>query len=318
MPHSPEAQQNSPEKKLLHHIRDLAQNEVIHTDEFQSLRARIYKESDDPSYATAEAFRQTAASIASNEESELSEADRSLLKVTGQLGVYAQAQAEVTRIYEDADEHLSNHEYKTARHLKDTYLIPFNHDLKAFINDRPNDNISEVTSALAGAHALIFSRHTPIQSSELIYADQPRPVDVAKNIEDVLNGLRHEVAAEAMLIAAGVEYKDEVTVKEDASGNDMFVKIDGNWEGIDIKASRMKVLREREKRPLSRAVWTGLEWSDFTGQKGTGHGTLATPYAITEKKSAQFVASIEEMVRHRKQQRAALSRKSGRHTLSRV
>lgn len=316
MPTSPELKK-APEKNLLRHIRDLAQEKVIHSDTFQRERALIYKETGDLSQATATAFRIAADAASLDKENGLSQADRSLLKVTGQLGVFAEAREELGHIYADDGLYPTARERQIAKNLKEAYLIPFNHALKDLINTHPNADFRSMTSALAGAHNMIFSSHTAIDPSELVHAEKPQPVDVARGIEDCLNGMRHEVAAETMLAAAGIDYDYNISVEEDATGTDLLVHRN-KWEGVDTKASQSSALRAQGKHPLSRAVWTGLTPADFTGQKGVDRNTLSIPFSVAEEKCDTFVTAIDTMVERNHGKRDTMTRRSGSHTLSRV
>lgn len=315
MPTSPEIQK-APEKNYLRHIRDLAQEKVAHSETFQRERALLYKETGDLSYATATAFRLAADAAVEDKENGLNQADRALLRVTGQLGVMAEARQELGEIYADDGFYPNYQERQLAKHLKETYVIPFNHALKDIINTHPNEEFNKITSALAGAHNMIFSSHASFRPGELIHAQKPSPVDVARGIEDCLNGMRHEVAAESMFAAADIDYDYDVSPEEDAAGVDIFVFRDGNREGVDLKASRTSAIRAQDRHPLSRAVWSGLNPTDFTGQKGTGRNTLSIPFSVAEAKSVAFVAEIDAMVERNYRTRGIMSQRASSHALS--
>ncbi|OYW83693.1 hypothetical protein B7Z17_05315, partial [Candidatus Saccharibacteria bacterium 32-49-10] len=189
--------------------------------------------------------------------------------------------------------------------LKDEYLIPFNHHLKDFINTHPNDDIRTVTSALTSSYGTIFSRHDCIDADKLIYNQKAAPKEIFLNIQGSIDGMRHEIAAETLLDAAGYSYDYNVSAKEDSMGNDLYVYLESGWEPIDVKASVNAVQKSRLHNRRSKAVWTGLDWGDFTGSKGTRHGCLSIPYPSTDAqltKADTFVHEIRTMVATNRQQ----------------
>ena len=307
MTHSAE-QAHSPEK-YIHHIIDLAKSHVRDTDEYRELMGRGGK-------SQAEAFRKVARDVASHEKSNLSEADRALLRVTGELGVYVQAEHELTQIYGGAeDRYLDSDERQTARHLKTEYAIPFNHHLKEFINTHPNDDIRTVSSALTNAYGTIFGRYECIDSKEMIYQQAPQPREAFEYIQASLDGMRHEVAAESLLEAADYSFDFRVSSEEDARGADLFVYLESGWEAVDVKASQLSASKAHSQNRFSRAVWSGLDWGDFTGQKGTGHGMLSIPFATADAKCDQFIGNIRQMVTSQQAQRAAARQHAGNKSL---
>lgn len=308
MTKTPEAQSSSPEK-YVHHIIDLAKR-VRDSDEYVELKGR-----GTPHPA---AFKRVSERMATDTKSELNDADRSLLRVVGALGEFTQAQHELSTIYESAENRYLNEDEKwTARNLKQEYIIPFNHHLKEFINTHPNDEIRTVSSALTNAYGTIFSRYECIDKKDTIYGSSPSAQEAFTQMQATLDGMRHEVAAETIIDAAGYTYDREVSAVEDAHGNDLFIYLESGWEGLDVKASPISAANDRSKHRFSRAVWSGLDWGDFKGIKGTGHGTLSIPYATAEEKSDTFIKNVYEMVANIKAQRAAMARKTGKQTLRR-
>ncbi len=309
MTHSPEQQRTSTEQ-YIHHIQSLAVNKVRRTPEYEEARGR--------GASIPEAFRTTAHNVAENEASELNEADRALLNVVADLGVFVEASQELEHITENArGGTLSHSERVLSRRLKNEYVIPFNHGLKEFINTHPNDGMREVSTALANIHELIFSRHAVLPANERPHITTISPQDKLLAIQSRLDGMRHEVASETILSAAGLEYDYDVSAEEDASGSDLFVQLGGQygWFGFDIKASQASVDKARQRSPLSRAVATGLLPRDFTGQKGTAHDALAIPYATAAAVSEKFADNLYTTAAHYEQQRAQAARYTGRGSL---
>lgn len=295
MPNTTEHQSNTPEK-YIHHIIDLAKTQVRDTEAYRELLGRGASHPD--------AFRQTAHSVAEQKGDNLTDADRTLLHITADLGVFVQAEQELRLIGANAENrYLDADEKQVMQHLKREYAIPFNHHLKEFINTHPNDDIRTVSSALTNAYGTIFGRYSCIDRSDLIYGQNPEPREAHESVQAALDGMRHEIAAESLLEAADYSYDFKVSNEEDARGADLFVYLESGWEAIDIKASQASVARAQGKNRFSRAVWTGLDWGDFTGLRGTGHGMLSIPYATALAKSDQFITNIRRMVTTQNAQR---------------
>jgi hypothetical protein len=312
---SPELQKN-PEKNLPNRISKLV-SRVSNSDTFLRERALIYKKTSNVDYAPAAAFRNAAESIVQEEDNGLSQPDRDLLKVIGNLGTFAEAQEELRRI-DSVTRLFTDREKQVSRHLKDTYVIPYNHDLKEFINTHPGEELNAVAATLASTQDRLFGNLTSINPKELVYRKKPKPHEVALGIEENLHGMRNEIAAETLLAAAGIEYDFRVSTKEDAEGTDLFVLLDGRWEGIDLKASRTAADKAQSNHRLSRAVWTGLTPRDFTGPNGAGHNALSIPYSVAEEKCEAFVVAIREMVQRNRNHRAGISPEVAVHALSHV
>ena len=204
------------------------------------------------------------------------------------------------------------------RQLKDEYLIPFNHLLKDYVNTHPNDGIHATSTALANVYDKVFARFDCLDST-----NERAPYDISSGyvfdkIKTALDGMRHEVAAEMILDAAGYTYDYNVTTQEDARGSDLFVYLESGWEGIDVKASQSGVQRSQGQGHASRAVSTGLGWGDFTGLNGTGKETLSIPFATAELKAPYFIDSIYEMTARVEAEAQARARRTGHHTLKRM
>ena len=100
-----------------------------------------------------------------------------------------------------------------------------------------------------------------------------------------------------------------------ARGADLFVYLESGWEAVDVKASQLSASKAHSQNRFSRAVWTGLDWGDFTGQKGTGHGMLSIPFATADAKCDQFIGNIRQMVTSQQAQRAAARQHAGNKSL---
>lgn len=301
---SPESSPRSSEA-YRSHIAALVNSTVVNSEAYRTLRSRKTPHAD--------AFRQAAEEAAADTENTLSIADRSLLKVTAGLGVFVEAQHELAAIKADTPQADRTVEHR----LLDEYIIPFNHQLKDFINSHPNDELRTVSAALTDAYRFIYGRYDCLPREDAQYGTKPSTDEALHGIQACLDGMRHEVAAESMLMAADYEFDYHVTTQEDATGADLFVFINSihgrapYWQGIDIKASPNALERSLERHPRSRAVWSGLGWEDFTGQNGKGRGTLSIPYSTASEKANQFIDNIYAMVRRRE----AAHRRTGNQAL---
>lgn len=278
-------------------------------------RSPSYQKLVQDGYAHTDAYRLSAEEIATSDESELSYADRDLLAVTGYLGLYVQASHEVDEFNkENAGKFVGRENLDAISELKKQCIIPFNHRLKEFINTHPENNIERVASNLSAAYMLIFSRYNCLRVDEPLGAqDTPSPHEIRGSIRRVLNGMRHELAAEALLDAGNLEYNYETTVNDDARGIDVKVELPGyGWVAIDVKASDDAVRRAQEKHPLTRAVATGLDDDDFTGHTGKRVNTLSIPFDTAIEKSAGFERRICTATDRYKQ---ALKEQRRRHQL---
>lgn len=303
-------------EKYVHHIMvDLAKDKVRDGKEYAKLRGM--------NMPHPRAFKIASQNVANDLSIEMSEADRSLLLVTGRLGEFAEAQHELRLIYTEAENEgrpLTQEEQITAKRLKREYVIPFNHHLKEFVNTHPNDEIRTVSSALANSHAIIFGRYESIDSKTLIHGEKPTTPEVFGDIQASLDGMRHEVAAETLFDAAGYSIDRNVSTQEDATGSDLFVYLESGWEPVDVKASQTSANKAQSSRYASNAVWTGLGWEDFKGTKGTGHGTLSIPYDVAVAKCDDFIDRVRATVARSKAQRSStvrnVSQRAVRHSRS--
>lgn len=285
-------------------INELVRDNVLTSKEY--LRKRNH------GYSHPEAFHDIALLAADNQEAPLRDAERDLLRVVANLGRFIQAHHELNTLR--STPHLSEAGKEESTRLKREIVIPFNSTLKNFINSHPNERLGATASALAATYEAYFSRHDCLTNE----AAEPLFVipnsEASKTLRTTLNGMRHELAAETMLMAAGYDVRFNTTVEDDASGTDLFVFIDNTRVPLDIKASETAVEEARAKYRYSRAVWTGLTREDFTGMNGQAFDALSVSYGVASEKSTTFVERINEMrERIKKQQlraRRAMAKKA--------
>ncbi|NLA42681.1 hypothetical protein GX865_00765, partial [Candidatus Saccharibacteria bacterium] len=193
------------------------------------------------------------------DHAKIPEKDRNMLHLLSKLNEFILAQNEINEMNRD-NSRLSTREKQRINNLKNNFLIPFNHTLKEVINDNPNVGFGEFTGSLVRNYIYLYSK-----DNELGVGRGQEAQFALHAVEQATNGMRHELATETMLDAAGVEYSYDTSIDDDRYGTDLYVKIDNTWYGIDIKASNLGEKAARDKFRGSMAISTGLNVSDFNG-----------------------------------------------------
>lgn len=270
-------------------------NNAIHSDEYATLRSNRIP--------PAEAMSQAMTAIAEDENNNLTNFESSLLSVTAGLGTFLEAQDELEVLSAERLRlgRLPDDEFNRTKELKNLYIIPFNHNLKSLINEAPNNLPKDtLVNGLSRAHASIFSHYNMLHPGE---EKDPTTVltqsDTIVRLDSIVNGMRHEIAAETMLIAAGINYDYDISVAEDARGIDIILEIDGKKTSIDVKSSNRAAQNARDKYPWGRAVYTGLTDDDFKGindVEDPSPGALITSYATAEKNAPAFIDRIRKAI----------------------
>lgn len=262
-------------------------------------RSSFYAEQRRGHVPHSEAFIAAAEAILLDSESHLSKSEHALLNVVKGLGGFIEADDAVAKLSEAERDgkRLSQNQLFYRKKQKTEHLIPFNHSLKDLIDADPNTSMQTMAGSLAQAYGAVFSKSHVLDGGKPRHAeDILSGRDVMSKLEATINGMRHEIAAETMLSTLGVDYDYDVSVSEDATGADLFVMIDGNYEAIDIKGSYTAERKAHERRSNSRAVWTGLEPSDFTGVKNNTHNAVSVSYDTAATKAEAFYDRILSVV----------------------
>lgn len=274
----------------------------------------------------AEAFSEAAHILATQKQAAqnseaLSSPDKALIDVIGQLGIFIEAKQEHDAIaYGGDSRYLGRDDKDQLRSLKEAHLIPFNHSVKELINTHPEANMRDVATNLTRAHAALFSKHSNLHPSQRKHPeDIVQPKDVAYTLEAVINGMRHEVAGEALIDAAGYTFDHDVSVAQDRRGNDGFITTELNGRTIqipiDFKASAAAAEKSQQEHSYSKAVWTGLAWEDFTGRKGHNPGALSVPYATIQKNADAFMDRVFKVYARNTAQRSATRQRTAQAAL---
>jgi hypothetical protein len=291
-------------------------NNIGQSSEYVALRSQKFPHT--------EAFRGAINTIVDSPENGFSNFDTALLKVTSGLGTFIEAQGKLDEISERRSngESRGREDYKLSQKLKREHAIPFNHNLKSLINEGPNLNMQDLSSALARTHEFVFNRYNNLDPSQAKDAFTIASAsEVTLRLETAINGMRHEVATESMLSAAGVDFSYDISVEEDARGVDIIAVIDRPDTDtgkpspvrvpIDIKSSRTLEQRARIRHPGSVTVWTGLYQDDFTGIKGTTPNALTIPFETAVDHADTFMNRINSIIDNSEQYKAKARKNIG-------
>lgn len=245
----------------------------------------------------SEAISRSAELISANEKIKISEADRAILGSFSLLGRFIDASQKLEEMKEHGERSgLSGDDKQYIRRLKQDHVIPFNHSLKEVINTSPNTSIDEASAIFAQLYGEYYSDEDNLHPGGK-YKQKPEHAiisnpDAMHKVKESLNGMRHEIAAESLLTAAGLEFEWRISAEDDAKGIDLLVFINGKWTPIDIKASEMAAQFSLNKGYGNHPVATGLNPIDFTGMSGKERNALGISYGTAEAKQETFVRNI--------------------------
>lgn len=191
------------------------------------------------------------------------------------------------------DGHKSCKSRKEKKECKETVTI-FNKIIRTMINEEQCSGMKETIDSID--EVMLKLNYTP---SEINYAKQ--------SFNAVLQGMRHEIAAESALNwTPGVELADMTNIEDDLNGGDIHVDyVDDQGErfefNIDIKATKISAdkANERNHRPVYYAIWSGFDYDDFCGRVLPENKIIKSKCSYYEEKIKEIVA-IE---RRRKAQR---------------
>lgn len=191
------------------------------------------------------------------------------------------------------DGHKSCKSRKEKKECKETVTI-FNKIIRTMINEEQCSGMKETIDSID--EVMLKLNYTP---SEINYAKQ--------SFNAVLQGMRHEIAAESALNwTPGVELADMTNIEDDLNGGDIHVDyVDDQGErfefNIDIKATKISAdkANERNHRPGYYAIWSGFDYDDFCGRVLPENKIIKSKCSYYEEKIKEIVA-IE---RRRKAQR---------------
>ena len=182
---------------------------------------------------------------------------------------------------------------KSIKECKETVTI-FNKIIRTMINEEQCSGMKETMDSIN--EVMLKLNYTP---PEINYAIQ--------SFNAVLQGMRHEIAAESALNwTPGVELAEMTSIEDDLNGGDIHVcYVDDQGErfefNIDIKAPKISAdkANERNHRPGYYAIWSGFDYDDFCGRVLPENKIIKSKCSYYEEKIKEIVA-IE---RRRKAQR---------------
>ena len=192
------------------------------------------------------------------------------------------------------DNHKSDMSHEEIKECKET-VTRFNKIIRTMIDEEQCSSMKETMDSID--EVMLKLNYTP---SEINYAKQ--------SFNAVLQGMRHEIAAESALNwTPGVELADMTNIEDDLNGGDIHVDyVDDQGErfefNIDIKATKISAYKanERNYRPGYYAIWSGFDDYDFCGRVLPENRTIKSKCSYYEKKIKEIVA-IERQRRSKAQ-----------------
>ena len=193
------------------------------------------------------------------------------------------------------DNHKSDMSHKEIKECKET-VTRFNKIIRTMINEEQCSSMKETIDSID--EVMLKLNYTP---SEINYAKQ--------SFNAVLQGMRHEIAAESALNwTPGVELADMTSIEDDLNGGDIHVcYVDDQGErfefNIDVKATKISAYKanERNRRPGYYAIWSGFDDYDFCGRVLPENRTI-------KSKCPYFSQQIKEIVAAERQRRSKAQR----------
>lgn len=178
-------------------------------------------------------------------------------------------------------------------------VIESNYAVKEFIKQHPSASFDEVASTMAQASGIAGE------------PDSEHDKRVWHIVRTRLNGMRHELAAEAVFSAVPGLVFHAVSDEKDAekrlalerSGVDYIIELNGQVIEVDIKANLKGAetgslrLLQKQQGPIPKiALWSQLGWNDFDG------GLTVSASLAAEKSDAmvrEIYARLRKVARRR-------------------
>ena len=196
------------------------------------------------------------------------------------------------------NDHKSDMSHKEIKKCKETVTI-FNKIIRTMIDEEQCSSMKETMDSIN--EVMLMLNYT---RSEIEYA--------SKSFYAVIQGMRHEIAAESALNwTPGVELAEMTNIEDDLNGGDIhIIYVDDQGErfefNIDIKATKISAYKakERNRRPGYYVVCSGFDDDDFCGR-------VLPEDRIIKSKCPYFSQQIKEIV-------AAERRSKAQRTLRRA
>ena len=199
----------------------------------------------------------------------------------------------------DAQVKLNNHKsdmsHKEIKKCKET-VTTFNKIIRTMIDEEQCSSMKETMDSIN--EVMLMLNYT---RSEIEYA--------SKSFYAVIQGMRHEIAAESALNwTPGVELAEMTNIEDDLNGGDIhIIYVDDQGErfefNIDIKATKISAYKakERNRRPGYYVVCSGFDDDDFCGRVLPEDRTI-------KSKCPYFSQQIKEIVAIERQRRSKAQR----------
>ncbi len=238
-------------------------------------------------YAVSEAIRIRR----SKQESQYETDEDRTLKLLQIMPYWLDAQVKL-------NDHKSDMSHKEIKKCKETVTI-FNKIIRTMIDEEQCSSMKETMDSIN--EVMLMLNYT---RSEIEYA--------SKSFYAVIQGMRHEIAAESALNwTPGVELAEMTNIEDDLNGGDIhIIYVDDQGErfefNIDIKATKISAYKakERNRRPGYYVVCSGFDDDDFCGR-------VLPEDRIIKSKCPYFSQQIKEIV-------AAERRSKAQRTLRRA
>lgn len=193
------------------------------------------------------------------------------------------------------NDHKSDMSHKEIKKCKETVTI-FNKIIRTMIDEEQCSSMKETMDSIN--EVMLMLNYT---RSEIEYA--------SKSFYAVIQGMRHEIAAESALNwTPGVELAEMTNIEDDLNGGDIhIIYVDDQGErfefNIDIKATKISAYKakERNRRPGYYVVCSGFDDDDFCGRVLPEDRTI-------KSKCPYFSQQIKEIVAAERQRRSKAQR----------
>ncbi len=257
------------------YLSELCHKKVGNTTYYQTLKTQ-------PNLHPNQTYIRAARALVADRDAPLQPFERTLISLSAELGRFMYAGQKLDDLRDKG--RLTPEERTLMTQIKLNEIIPFNKTIKELISRYPDLGATDLAENLTQATGAIFSgRRKDHQNTFYEYTA-------------TVNGMRHEKAAEDLLFAANIDYDYRVSVEEDSQGNDLFVYLNGDWVGIDIKASYTAEARAYQRHKYSHAVWTTLSSDDFRGPTDDAQDRVSISYETAHEHALAFCQRIHKAV----------------------
>ena len=152
-----------------------------------------------------------------------------------------------------------------AKRNKEQKIIPFNHAVRRMIHAYPDLIFSDVRNLVVAAFVAQNRDELDRDASKALV----RIKHLKEQVNNVLQGMRHEIGTQQIAEAAGFIVNSDVTIHEETKGIDMWILMEQDsetvnavWMPVDAKATQ-KSADECNSHKGRNAVYSLLDDDDF-------------------------------------------------------